>query len=109
VQINEDEEEHPPENTSITALNPAVPLTCTPRLVWVATKEYHTSSSAVPVHPGKDCVAFATVPVTGTQLRPGTNGIAPKQLSFAGCANTKSAVKKVNRVTTKVVAKNLKF
>jgi hypothetical protein len=63
-----------------------VPETITDKLDCVATKEYHTSSSAVPVHPGIDCVACKTVPVTGVQVELGVNENALKHSSFNGCA-----------------------
>ena len=51
--------------------------------VLVAAKAYHTSSSAVPVHPRSDWVAEAVVPKVGTQFTFGTKEIALAQLSFA--------------------------
>jgi hypothetical protein len=51
-----------PENTSKTASNEEDPSTVTEWELAVATKEYHTSSSAVPTQPGNDCVAPVVFP-----------------------------------------------
>jgi hypothetical protein len=51
---------------------------------FVATKEYHTSSSATPAHPARDCVAPTVVPAVFTQAAFTARLIAPVQLLFAG-------------------------
>ena len=80
---------HAPDRRSTTVSNPAPPTTV---MVWdvaVATNEYQTSSSAVPVKPAQvipamDWVAEAVVPDVAVQVAPGVIEIAPAQSSFDG-------------------------
>jgi hypothetical protein len=52
----------------------------------VATKENHTSSSAVPEQPVEDCVAPTLVAGVFTQAALTVRDVAPLQLLFAGGA-----------------------
>ena len=79
-----------PLKTCKTASDSVVGVTETICEVAVATKRYHTSSSAVPVHPVCDWVVFQVVPaVVVVQIKVGftVRAIAPEQLSLAGIAN----------------------
>jgi hypothetical protein len=75
-----------PENNSTTASVIAVAVGVTV-MVWeveTAIKEYHTSSSAVPVQPGWLCVAAVDVPVVFMQVVAEVKLIAFVQASLAG-------------------------
>ena len=71
-----------PLRTSTTASKVALPATVTAWLALVATKRYHTSSSALPVKPlqsraGRLWVAPTVVPLVGVQVVAGVRLMAP--------------------------------